>query len=397
MTSSVSLNELPSLNNGIEPMELSPDSSSSPLAGSSVEKVALNSLARFSTAENQSSPLNPSGTNGCVPSLPPEQIQNEPSLTREQQFLLDSLGIADPSKEENKEWNIERIKTILNSLNESPVLTASEKKAAFLSLSAEVILSLPTSPFYDFLQVADRHNLVLLFEDKISLPHETPFSQKVEAILEYLEKNKETAIDFCASSKLITGIPNEVCNLNNLRELCLHGVSIVSLPKEIGGLTNLENLHLHRVSIESLPETISDLTNLKRLFLDYVAIESLPKTIGGLTNLKSFFIFNTKIKHLPEEIGSLTSLEKLGLSSVPIESLPKTIGRLENLNYLSLSNTKIKHLPEEIGGLTNLKTLNLNFSLIESLPKTMTTLPEKFEVTGTPLEKTLSIRSLLGK
>jgi len=344
MTSSVSLNEPPSLNNGPEPMELSPDSPSSPV--NPVGEVAHNTLARSSTAENQGPLPTLSGTNGCVSSLPPKQIQNEPSLTREQQFLLNSLGIIDPSKEENKERNTKRINTILECLKESTVLTASEKKAAFFSLSAEALLS--SSFFYDFLQLADRHNLVLLFEEKLSLPDETPFSKKIGAVLRYLEENKEEKIDLSVRSWSITGIPEKVCNLNNLKTLFLVRAPIVSLPEEIG-----------------------DLTNLETFFFDYVRIKSLPGTIGRLKKLSTLFLSDANLKRLPEEIGGLTNLEMLSLGNTPIESLPNTIGRLEKLSHLDLSNTKIKHLPEEIGGLTNLETLDLFSSSIESLPITI--------------------------
>ena len=106
-------------------------------------------------------------------------------------------------------------------------------------------------------------------------------------------------------------LPNEICDLENLRFLYIQRNSLRSLPKDIGRLQNLEELKLGGNDLVGLPSGIGRLNNLKILTLWGNKVRELPSQLGSLSGLQGLDISGNLITKLPEEIANLTALKKL--------------------------------------------------------------------------------------
>lgn len=113
---------------------------------------------------------------------------------------------------------------------------------------------------------------------------------------------------------LKNGIPKEIGELSNLRQLVIAVSDIVTIPKEIGNLINLYHLE-----IDSCSELVC-----------------LPKEIFNLNYLTSFSIRMTKINKFPKEIGSFPHLLELTLCENGIIKLPDEITNLKSLRILNI-------------------------------------------------------------
>jgi len=336
-------------------------------------------------------------------------LANEELLQKELASLLTSFGLPLFCTEENKQQTIDRITTILNSLKERNLFTDAEKRH-FATLSAKEIFEKPTL-LYLLLQTADRCNLVLLFtadrcdllplfRDRCYLNNEKTFPQKVAAVFDFLRDNREQIQEVWSNDLWLSNVPNEVCNLTQLKKLKLINPEIKKLPEWIENLTQLQELNLSFTHITELPETIGKLIQLEKLNLSFTHITELPESIGNLIQLQRLIILGeilltklpesisklTKlfdldlggayIKKLPESIGNLIQLQRLRLSNTQITELPESIGNLAQLEYLDLSNTQITELPESIGNLAQLEYLDLSNTQITELPEALSRLPK---------------------
>ncbi len=158
---------------------------------------------------------------------------------------------------------------------------------------------------------------------------------------------------------LLSSLPAEIGNLNQLTEIGLGGNQLASLPAEIGNLSHLTTLNLASNQLTSLPAEIGNLASLTNLILSYNQLTSLPAEIGNLTSLTRLNLADNQLSSVPEEIGNLTSLGWLSLESNHLTILPEETGKLANLTKLYLSYNQFHTLPVEIAELTQLTTLYL--------------------------------------
>lgn len=172
----------------------------------------------------------------------------------------------------------------------------------------------------------------------------------------------------------LSELPQEICNLSNLRSLDLRSNHLNSLPNSIGNLNNLTSLNLWNNHLSSLPESIGDLSNLTSFNLSYNQLNTLPETIGQLSNLTSFNLSHNQFNALPESIGKLTKLTSLYLSGNELKAFPESIRELVNLTSLDLWNNQLKILPESIGKLMNLTFLDLSTNQLNTLPDSISQL-----------------------
>jgi small GTP-binding protein len=178
----------------------------------------------------------------------------------------------------------------------------------------------------------------------------------------------ETTLDI--SQHLLTSLPTEIGELNQLTTLDLHGNKLTSLPKQIGKLVNLTALFLEGNLLNELPEEIGELKKLEVLILGFKFVgnnlTNLPPEISQLSELKSLILPSNQLVTLPSEIGQLIKLIELDIYNNQLVVLPGEIGRLTNLAKLNLSKNNLTSLPSEINQLTNLVHLDLRHNLFQA-------------------------------
>ena len=86
---------------------------------------------------------------------------------------------------------------------------------------------------------------------------------------------------------------------------------LTSIPDEICELQDLKSLELGTNGIKSIPDSICNCPSLVRLEIDYNPIERLPDDIGNLSTLEYLNISGTNIKELPQSIY-LLQLKEFG-------------------------------------------------------------------------------------
>ena len=126
---------------------------------------------------------------------------------------------------------------------------------------------------------------------------------------------------------LILGHSTQYSTWNNgnleYLDLSFHGISV--LPENMGDLDFLKELNLKNNSIEMLPESFSQIDNLLILKLHNNMLSSLPEDIGNLENLEELFLPGNQLTSIPDSIGELQNLQKLYLQQNLLTSLPSTI------------------------------------------------------------------------
>jgi Leucine-rich repeat (LRR) protein len=115
-----------------------------------------------------------------------------------------------------------------------------------------------------------------------------------------------------------------------LRVLHLRSRISMKVPSSILKLTRLEQLHLfycesllatpyHIAPALLLPEEIGEMEGLREISIQYSAAKELPSSIGKLTGLEKLSLLDCpNMKALPEEIGRMVGLRVLDLAECPV-------------------------------------------------------------------------------
>ncbi|WP_430541807.1 leucine-rich repeat domain-containing protein [Xanthomonas fragariae] len=178
-------------------------------------------------------------------------------------------------------------------------------------------------------------------------------------------------------------LPDDLGNLQSLRDLTLIGGEYTRLPASVTQLSQLYQLTLKSKCLQQLPEDIGKLQQLRSLTLRSKSLERLPDSLTQLKELKELTLSsNSILTQLPENIGQLNKLEKLDLASnLELAQLPQTIGQLSGLKELSLRNCKnLMDLPDSLGDLSQLKLLDLTDTGMRTLPQCLARLPADCEI-----------------
>ena len=99
----------------------------------------------------------------------------------------------------------------------------------------------------------------------------------------------------------------------------------MKIPNNIGDLDYLRELNLDENLINNLPDNITDLDSLRILRLNKNLLNVLPDNIGGLTPLEELYLSRNQLTSIPESIGNLNNLKKLFIIENLLISLPATI------------------------------------------------------------------------
>lgn len=177
-------------------------------------------------------------------------------------------------------------------------------------------------------------------------------------------------------------IPEEICELENLKELSIENSSFsdncnsfTKLPVNIGNLKKLETLRAHGNSLRGeIPLSLYDCINLT-----YLVLGSSRNQNGN---------YNFFDCELPEEFGNLINLEYLSLFSAGIKGkIPNSFNKLKKLSYCDLTgeydlsghespNILSGPLPN-ISGMDVLQNFLLNKNYLEgNIPEHYADIPE---------------------
>ena len=173
----------------------------------------------------------------------------------------------------------------------------------------------------------------------------------------------------------LTSIPQEICQLTNLKEFDISYNQITQIPNAICNLVNLTQLKLRSNQITQIPDVIANLANLSDLDIRSNQITQIPDAIRNLANLSQLDLSDNQITQIPDAIGELANLAKLRLESNQITSIPDAIANLANLTELSLDNNQINTIPQAINQLANLTEIYLSGNRITEIPDAITQLP----------------------
>lgn len=205
-------------------------------------------------------------------------------------------------------------------------------------------------------------------------------------------------------SNRLSKIPEQISNLQKLKQLHLYLNSIDNIHQSVGSIIGLRDIDLSMNKLKKIPFSLSGLTNLSTLFAHSNHISQLPDDIfENLPNLNCILLSNNDFKTLPTSLGNLKSLYRLELSqnllkstSFPefesvklnhldigynlIKSIPQQIWKQDRLVYLCLFSNKIKAIDEAISNLVNLKKLNISYNQINKLPESFSKLDQLVEL-----------------
>ncbi|KAL3728989.1 hypothetical protein ACJRO7_033564 [Eucalyptus globulus] len=178
----------------------------------------------------------------------------------------------------------------------------------------------------------------------------------------------------------LQALPDEMEEMEDLRELLLDGTSITKIPKW-NGMEKLETLSA--VSCCLLSElSLGNFGSLVELDLSCSSIRELPNSIETMKNLRILRIFDSMLEKLPSALGKLERLEEIYASSYGCLSGGNSseIGRLslEKLEKIHASSCRYLsgEIPSEIGKLSFLRILTLSGTRISNIPKLPESLTE---------------------
>jgi Leucine-rich repeat (LRR) protein len=145
------------------------------------------------------------------------------------------------------------------------------------------------------------------------------------------------------SENILTGLPEELQNLSNLKELILDANRISKIPD----YPSLERLYWGMNQVDTIPDSIWNMKALKYLDLSENRIELIPEQIGVLANLIELNLAGNKLKILPASIGSLSHLKRLLIDTNNLISVPATLGQLKELAFLLLEGNPLNKMAED--------------------------------------------------
>lgn len=195
-----------------------------------------------------------------------------------------------------------------------------------------------------------------------------------------------------SQNELTPSIPEEIGNLNELRDVSLSTNKLAQVPQSLFYLANLRALDLSHNMLQDLPPGLS-CTTLVSLNLSHNRLRSIP-SLAALASLESLHCASNQIQLLPE-LSALVQLKTLDASQNQLTSFPNLPRLQSKLNQLVLSYNRITEidmttlesqkqlseflihnnaltiLPPELEALQSLKVLDVSNNDIQDLPATL--------------------------
>jgi Leucine-rich repeat (LRR) protein len=229
------------------------------------------------------------------------------------------------------------------------------KKLKYLNLSGNALVTLPEG----FAGLTDLTDLNLGLNKLPGLP------------LSVTQLSKLTKLDLSLND--VSSVPAHVANLKNLEELHLDGnffnqpgKKLKVLPNEICQLKNLKVLTLKDNVIEQLPDAIGNLTQLEKLDLRDNLLSTLPASFTQLKNLKWLDLKANDLTQLPADFAGLDQMKELNLSmnlKLDFEVEKAKLMKMSHLEFLELSYNNItkEQITPLRDALPNCKVINWDY------------------------------------
>ena len=176
------------------------------------------------------------------------------------------------------------------------------------------------------------------------------------------------------SRRGLTSVPEAVSQLTEVEVLDLSRNPIKTLPQDLCNLQNLKTLKLNRCNLIEIESVIIQLTCLEELDFSWNNVETVPQDLSKLKHLKTLRLVGCRLTEVWPAITQLTSLEELDLSQNEIETLPQDLSKLKHLRTLRLVWCRLTEVWPAITQLTSLEELELSQNDIETLPQDMSKL-----------------------
>lgn len=173
------------------------------------------------------------------------------------------------------------------------------------------------------------------------------------------------------SRNQLPGFPQSLTTLAKLRFINLNRNRISEIAPGVSKLTQLDSFFLDGdffnkadKKIKALPEDICQMKNLKKLTLKDNVIERLPACIDGLSSLVALDLRGNLLTLLPASISRLQNLQILDLKSNDLQGLPADFGslRLADLNVAMNLNADMSSLIAHISRIKTLRILDISYN-----------------------------------
>lgn len=171
--------------------------------------------------------------------------------------------------------------------------------------------------------------------------------------------------------KTVFSLKDGLRNPSKTRSLYIEDTSLTTLPFEIRTLKKLELLKIAKTLITEIPINACNLNNLRFLYLESnnkLNVENVFQSLYS-SNISKISITKSKLEFLPKNIGRFVNLIELYLYDNNLKVLPNEIGDLKNLEILLLADNELNHLPYSMTNLKRLNTLSLNGNSFIELPQ----------------------------
>jgi hypothetical protein len=182
-------------------------------------------------------------------------------------------------------------------------------------------------------------------------------------------------LDLSGCAKMGNLHMKDICNLLNLRFLCIKGTSITDIPKEIGNLHLLQVLDIRSCrSLKKLPSTFVQLTELMLLDMLNNIVCEVPTLMSSLSSMSSLSItVGTLRDEYIQVLGSIPSLSELYIQvEQPMQSRNKRLVIDHTSKFLCLRRLTIRSPKSEMellfahGAMENLQKLELQFGPLKT-------------------------------
>ena len=149
--------------------------------------------------------------------------------------------------------------------------------------------------------------------------------------------------------QLVTMPASQIRDLRALRHLNAYHNKIEALPTALWTfLPDLQIIDLSQNQLVFLPQELFELEKLRELNVSQNKLAMLPDNVGKAITLTHLCLAHNKLRVLPESLGELLDLTELDVSFNQLIEMPHSSAHLERLEVVDLSGNKIGYVPESI-------------------------------------------------
>ena len=221
-------------------------------------------------------------------------------------------------------------------------------------------------------------------------PSRSPRPWSLPASITQLEQLEHLEVQ----SIYLTGIPQEVAQLKQLKTLIFNYCFKNSSIDVLGEMASLEHIDLSNNGLQALPANFCDLPHLKTLKADHNNIWEVPEAllihptlevlslknndlngIGGTPKvptgacaLKELYLNQNTIMLLDNDFQYLTQLQRLEVRDNQLQALPPALSQLQQLEVLDLRKNPIETWPMWLNDLPSLRRLQVSPQAAQPMP-----------------------------